>query len=59
MSALTYAERVQRARLYAAQVRARNAMGDRYDHHPSKIQTQKRRLQSAKLTERNFQATIK
>ncbi len=29
---LTYEERYQQARLYAAQVRARRAMGDRYEH---------------------------
>lgn len=29
---LTYAERYQQARLFAAQVRKRKEMGDRYDH---------------------------
>ncbi len=32
MSALTFAERYRQARLYAAQVRARKVMGDRYEH---------------------------
>jgi hypothetical protein len=32
MSALTFAERSRQARLYAAQVRVRRAMGDRYEH---------------------------
>jgi len=30
--ARTFAERSQQARLYAAQVRKRKAMGDRYEH---------------------------
>lgn len=35
MSALTFTERRQQARLYAAQMRMRKAMGDRYSHaHP-------------------------
>lgn len=29
---LTFAERHQQARLYAAQMRTRRAMGDRYEH---------------------------
>jgi hypothetical protein len=29
---LTFAERYQQARTYAAQVRVRKAMGDRYEH---------------------------
>lgn len=32
MIKLTFAERYQQARTYAAQVRMRKAMGDRYEH---------------------------
>ena len=32
MNAPTFAERYRQARLYAAQVRKRRAMGDRYEH---------------------------
>lgn len=32
MTALTLAERYRQARLYAAQVRTRKAMGDKYEH---------------------------
>jgi len=32
VSALTFAERYRQARLFAAQVRQRRAMGDRYEH---------------------------
>ena len=37
MIGLSFAERYQQARLYAAQVRQRQAMGRRYDHHPNNI----------------------
>lgn len=42
MIAPTFAERYQRARLYASQVRVRRAMGDRYEHAPSRIKRQHR-----------------
>jgi len=32
VSALTFAERYRQARLFAAQVRQRKAMGDKYEH---------------------------
>lgn len=32
MTAPTFAERYRQARLYAAQVRTRKAMGDKYEH---------------------------
>jgi hypothetical protein len=38
---LTFAERYQQARLYAAQVRVRKAMGDKYDHAKSKQGTRR------------------
>jgi hypothetical protein len=34
---LPFPERYRQARLYAAQVRQRQAMGRRYDHHPNNI----------------------
>ncbi len=34
MIPLTFTERHRQAQLYAAQVRARRAMGERYAHHP-------------------------
>jgi len=38
MIPLTFAERYQQARTYAAQVRTRKAMGDRYEHfNPRKL----------------------
>jgi hypothetical protein len=47
MIRLTFAERYQQAHLYAAQVRARKAMGARYAHFKPKPND--RRLISAKL----------
>ena len=47
MIRLTFTERYQQARLYAAQVRARQAMGARYAHFKPKPND--RRLISAKL----------
>jgi hypothetical protein len=38
MIRLTFAERYQQARTYAAQVRVRRAMGDKYEHYnPRKL----------------------
>ncbi len=34
MIRITFSERHRQAQLYAAQVRARRAMGERYAHHP-------------------------
>lgn len=61
MIALTFAERYRQARLYAAQVRTRKAMGDRYDHArpwrgPSGAKWSLKRVE---LTEQNFGSTLK
>jgi len=50
MITLTFPERYAQARLYAAQMRARKGMGDRYAHFikPETAKTS-RRLVSAKL----------
>ena len=50
MLTLTLAQRYQQARLYAAQVRARRAMGDRYAHAPARhIKRDNRRLTSERV----------
>jgi hypothetical protein len=53
MIRLIFAERHRQAQLYAAQMRARRAMGDRYAHHPrhsikSITITLNRRIENAK-----------
>jgi hypothetical protein len=51
MNAPTLADRYAQARLYAQQVRARRAMGDRYAHYQPNSETNSRRLVSEKLEE--------
>lgn len=48
MIPLTLTERYAQARLYAAQVRKRREMGEKYDHYKP---TTSRRIVSAKLEE--------
>ncbi len=47
----TFTERFRQARLYAAQVRQRRAMGDQYAHAPVNVIRRQRRLLSAKIEE--------
>lgn len=54
MIRLTFAERYQQARTYAAQVRVRKAMGQKYEHAapwrgPNGIKVSNRRIVSASL----------
>jgi hypothetical protein len=58
MIALTFDERYRQARLYAAQVRTRKAMGERYDHARPWRAPGNRSLRAIELTEQNFKAIV-
>ena len=46
---LPFTERYRQARLYAAQVRTRKAMGEKYEHHtkPEPVKADNRKLEHA------------